>query len=307
MTINRSKVIGHFSILFAVIIFGLNGPISKDLLGPNGFSPWVHIFVRFIGGSILFWLSSLFIKAPEIDKKDFGRVVVAAVCVIILNLGCFAFAISITSAIDQSLISTLGPIFTMILAAIFLKEPITRLKALGVIVGSSGVLVLVLSAPEGTQESNIWGAVLSIIATVGYSVYLTLFKTLIDKYHPIVLMKWMFLSAAIIALPFTLPSVLATDWASYPNVMIGEFAFIVFFSTFVAYLLMPISQKRIRPTVISMYSYGIPIVATIATFVMGQDQPTVIKGVAAFLVLIGVYMVTVSKSRTTLIKEQKLK
>lgn len=305
MTINRDKLVGHLSIFLAMVIFGLNGPISKELLSPDGLSPWVHVFVRFVGATILFWACTPFVRAPEMRREDFWRFVGAAMCVIVVNLGCFAFAISITSAIDQSLISTLGPIVTMILAAVFLGEPITKLKAFGVLVGSVGVLVLVFSSQHGGgQHSNVWGVVLSLFATVGYSMYLTIFRSLIEKYHPIVLMKWMFLISTVIVLPFGLPLTMATDWSNFSPVSITQLGFVVLFSTFVAYLLVPISQKRIRPTVVSMYNYMMPLITTIAALVMGQEQPTLVKGLAALLVVIGVYMVTASKSRSAAIRKK---
>lgn len=305
MTVNRDKLMGHLSILLAMVIFGMNGPISKELLSLGGISPWVHVFVRFLGATLLFWLCTPFVKAPEMERKDFWRFLGAAMCVIVINLCCFAFAISITSAVDQSLIATIGPIVTMILAAIYLKEPITKLKAFGVLVGSAGVLVLVLGGHQTGGESNIWGALLSLFATVGYSMYLTLFKPLIEKYHPVVLMKWMFLLSTIVVLPFGLPQTLSTDWGAFSASFLWQLAFVVVLSTFVAYLLVPISQKRIRPTVVSMYNYMMPLIATIAALLLGQEQPSLLKGVAALLVIIGVYMVTASKSRAAIVKEKR--
>lgn len=305
MTINRDKLIGHLAIFVAMVIFGLNGPISKELLSPNGLSPWVHIFTRFLGGTILFWSCTPFVKAKEMERKDFWRFVGSAMCVIAINLGCFAFAISITSAVDQSLISTMGPIITMILAALFLKEPITRLKAFGVLVGSAGVLMLVMGSYNGGEHSSIWGAILALMATIGYSVYLTLYKPLIEKYHPIVLMKWMFLISTVSVLPFGLPATLKTDWSSFSSTFMWQLAFVIVLSTFVAYLLLPISQKRIRPTVVSMYNYLMPLIATIAALLMGQEEPTLIKGIAAALVIVGVSMVTASKSRAALAREKR--
>ena len=306
---NRERLIGHLAIFLSMVIFGLNGPISDMLLKPENkelaISPWLHVFSRFVGATILFWACSPFIKAKELEKKDFWKVFFAGICVVMVNLGFFTFALQFgISPVDQSLIATSGPIITLILAAIVLKEPITKLKAFGVLIGSAGVLMLVLgNQPEG-EHSNLWGALLAFLATVGYAVYLTLFKPIIEKYHPIVLMKWMFLFSTIIILPFSIESVQTANWSGYTSTIYGLLFFVVFFSTFIAYLLLPISQKRIRPTVVSMYNYLMPVVAMIAALEMGREKFTLMKGISAILIVIGVYMVTISKSRKSMLKEQ---
>lgn len=71
-------------------------------------------------------------------------------------------------------------------------------------------------------------------------------------------------------------------------------------ATFLAYLLMPIGQKNLRPTVASSYNYVQPLVATLVAVSLGMDTFGWLKGVAVLLVFAGVYIVTISKSRAQL-------
>ena len=57
------------------------------------------------------------------------------------------------------------------------------------------------------------------------------------------------------------------------------------------------AQKLLRPTVVSMYNYMQPIVATIAAIIMGIGSFGWQKGLAIALVFLGVYIVTQSKSK----------
>ena len=67
-----------------------------------------------------------------------------------------------------------------------------------------------------------------------------------------------------------------------------------------SYVLMPIGQKNLRPTVASSYNYVQPLVATLVAVSLGMDTFGWLKGVAVLLVFAGVYIVTISKSRAQL-------
>ena len=65
------------------------------------------------------------------------------------------------------------------------------------------------------------------------------------------------------------------------------------------------AQRLLRPTVVSMYNYMQPIVASIAAIIMGLGIFGWEKGVAIALVFLGVYIVTKSKSKADFEKEGK--
>jgi drug/metabolite transporter (DMT)-like permease len=82
--------------------------------------------------------------------------------------------------------------------------------------------------------------------------------------------------------------------------------YVVVFATFVAYLLIPVGQKLLRPTIVSMYNYLQPLVSSFVAVVLGMDTFGWIKSIAAILIFAGVYIVTQSKSRAQMEKEKGL-
>lgn len=50
--------------------------------------------------------------------------------------------------------------------------------------------------------------------------------------------------------------------------------YLIILATFVTYFLIPVAQKRIRPTLVSMYSYIQPIIAIVISIVIGMDHLT---------------------------------
>jgi drug/metabolite transporter (DMT)-like permease len=141
------------------------------------------------------------------------------------------------------------------------------------------------------------GILLVFLAQTSYAIYFVFFKNFVEKYSPVTLMKWMFLFASIVYLPFGQSEFLYIDYSVIPFSVYRDIAFVVLGSTFFTYLMVPIGQKNLRPTVASMYNNVQPIVATIAASIIGVDAFGLLKGIAIALVFIGVFIVNRSKEK----------
>lgn len=298
-----SKKHGHLALFVANFIFGLNTPITRTIV-PNTVDPFVMTLFRMIGAAILFWSASLFMKREKVPAKDIIKFFFAGVFAIVLNQTFFIYGLSKTSPIDASLVVTLVPIITMILSAIFIKEPITFKKAIGVIIGASGALILILGGNKSDASGSLIGNLIVLSSAFSFAIYLSLFKELISRYSPITAMKWMFLFAAILTIPVSFKAFINTDFATFDASVILRISYVVILATFVTYILIPIGQKSLRPTTVSMYNYLQPIVASAATVLIGMDTFGIDKVISAVLVFFGVYLVTQSKSKADIDKEK---
>ncbi len=296
----KSKFNGHLALFIANLVFGLNTVVSRSLM-PEILSPYTLTFTRLFGGFILFWIASFFVKPEKVAPKDIMLLFFASIFSLVLNQLPYFVGLSITSPIDASIVVTLLPIITMILAAMFIKEPITLMKSVGVIVGLSGALLLVLTAKHvHAGESNFWGILIVFSAVFAFSIYLTAFKKLIMRYSAITVMKWMFLFGTIMCFPFCYQPLADTNFAALELNTYLKIGFVVILGTFFTYMLIPIGQKVLRPTTFSMYNYLQPIVASMVAVGIGMDTFGYEKAISAVLVFAGVYIVTKSKSRAQL-------
>lgn len=301
------KLLGHIALFVANVIFGVNNPIARTLM-PEVIDPNALTFFRFSGGMVLFWLASFFVKKESVPLKDKGLLLLASVFALTLNQLPFFYGLSLTSPIDASIVVTMLPIATMILAALFLKEPITQMKVIGVLVGASGALLIVFnSAQQSSGAGNMTGNLIVFLAVISFGLYLTLFKNLISRYHPVTVMKWMFLWATFTGLPFCYSSVATVELSALPPNVWLSIGFVVVFATFFGYLLLPVGQKTLRPTTLSMYNYMQPVVASIVAIAIGLDSFGYQQALAGLLVFAGVYIVTQSKSRAQLEAEKQLR
>jgi len=200
------------------------------------------------------------------------------------------------------------PILTMILAAVIIKEPITLLKAVGVLVGASGALLLVFSSHTlHVGKSNFWGNIIVFGGVASFAIYLTVFKDVISRYSPVTVMKWMFLFGTISCFPFCYKPLMQTDFTLLTSGTYWRIGYVVIFATFLGYLLIPMGQKILRPTTLSMYNYVQPVVASFAAVFIGIDTFGMEKALSGVLVFAGVYIVTQSKSRVQLEAEKARK
>lgn len=294
----RDHLAGHLAIAATYTIFGLNLIFCKDIANAGFVAPIVLFTLRAFGASVLFWLISLFLPAERVPAKDLGLMALASFVGLFVPQMTFLSAITMATPLDTGIIGTLGPIFTMFFAFLFLKEPITLLKAGGVALSFGGVLLLVLNSVHvaGSASTTPMGFALLLLNSISFALYLGAFRPLIARYNVVTFMKWMFLFSLLMSLPFSFKGLITTDFAAIPPKVGWEIGFLIFFATFVAYFLIPFGQKRIRPTLVSLYTYLQPMIAAVISVWIGMDTLSWQKILSAFLIVAGVILVSRSRA-----------
>ena len=277
---DKSKnLYGHLFALTANVMWGLMSPIGKSAL--QEFSPISVTTFRMVGAAAAFWILSMFCKQEHVNHQDMLKIFFASLFALVFNQGVFIFGLSMTSPIDASIVTTTLPIVTMVVAAIMSSQA-----------GSNG-------------NGSLIGDLLCLVAQISFSIYLTVFKGLSQRYSAVTINKWMFIYASMCYIPFSYYDISTIQWTSISTVAILQVLYVVLGGSFLAYLCIMTAQRLLRPTVVSMYNYMQPIVATIAAIAMGIGSFGWEKGIAIALVFLGVYIVTQSKSRADLEKAEK--
>jgi drug/metabolite transporter (DMT)-like permease len=295
----KNSIIGHASALVAYAIFGFNIIVCKDLTSGNLIPPLGIFTLRSLVAGGLFWLLSAFMPKEKVERKDYLKIFAASMLGFLTCQVTFLVGIPHITPMDCSIMTAMSPIYTMIIAAIVIKEPITFKKAGGVALSFAGIIYLILSkstTPGGVAESTPFGIFMIVLNILSFSMYLGIFKPLIAKYSVVTFMKWIFLFSFCVAAPFSAKGLTEVDWAGIPSIQYAELAYLIICATFITYFLIPVAQKRIRPTIISMYSYVQPIIAISISIAIGMDVLTWQKVLAAVMVFGGVVIVSYSKS-----------
>ncbi|NJW52868.1 DMT family transporter [Salinimicrobium oceani] len=295
----NKRVLAILAALGAGTIYGINHTVAKGLM-PVYIQPFGFILLRVSGAALLFWLISFWGPKEKVATSDWPRLLGCSVLGMCINMLFFFKGLSLTTPINSSVITTITPIIVLVLAAVLIKERITLRKTAGIIVGLAGALGLILFSSNTLHNApNIpLGNLLVLVNATSYGLYLILVKPLTSKYHPFTLMKWLFLMAVVINLPFTLNEFLEVQWSNLPTDAVLGMSFVVFGTTFLTYLLNVYALKQLSASTISAFVYMQPLIAIVYAVTTGADSLDMLKIVAALLVFAGVYMVT-RKPRTT--------
>lgn len=288
----KDTLIGNLACAGAYAIFGLNLVACKNIANCGLISPMALFCLRALGALILFWIASAFLpKAEKVERRDMLKIAAASFLGLFLTQISFLKAITMTTPVDASLISLLSPIAAMIVAAIVLEDKITKHGVIGLAISFAGVVFIVLnsvSIRSGASETSIWGIVLMVVNVLSFATYVGIFKPLIKKYRVVTFMKWMFIFATLYSLPFGIRDLATIPYAQIPTNIILQILFVVVFATFIAYFLIPIGQKRIKPMIVCMYTYLQPVIAMSISFALGLDTMTWPKAIATAFIFIGV-------------------
>ena len=292
-----SRVLALLACLGATTIYGLNHTIAKvvmpDYIGAFGF-----ILLRVSGAALLFWTVSIWLPKETINRSDYVRIACAAFLGMCINMLMFFKGLELSTPINSGVIVTLTPIIVLILSSFFLDERFTLIKLLGVVLGFSGTLFLILYGTSGKalNAPNIpLGNSLLFINASSFAAYLIVIKPLARKYHPITLMKWMFLLGILMNFPVAQKEFFAVSWGQLSFDVIWRMTFVVVGTTFLTYVLNLFALRTLPASTIGVFVYLQPIIAIIYAVTTGNDTLDLIKIMACFLVFAGVYLVSKKK------------
>ncbi|MDE6309319.1 MAG: DMT family transporter, partial [Muribaculaceae bacterium] len=156
MNLNNSRWLGHAACFLAYSIFGFNIIVCKSLTSSTYLSPMGIFLLRSVGAGAIFWVLSLILPHETVARRDLPKIFVASLLGFFLTQLLFLAAIPLITPMESSIMSSLTPIYTMFVAAVAVREPITVKKAAGVLLSLSGVLYLILGMKTtgGVQQSS---------------------------------------------------------------------------------------------------------------------------------------------------------
>jgi drug/metabolite transporter (DMT)-like permease len=231
----------------ATSIYGINHTIAKEVMpiyiGSSGF-----IMLRLLGATSIFWLISLFAPKEKIERGDFLKIIFASILGMCTNMLAFFRGLELSTPINSGVIITLSPVLVLILSYFFLKEKITIKKILGILIGFSGAVFLILnSSKTGINAPNIpLGNSFFLLNASAYAGYLIIVKPLTSKYNIFTLMKWLFLIGLILSAPITFNQFIEVKWTELPWFAIWRMGYVVIGTTFLTYLFNIYALKNYR-------------------------------------------------------------
>ncbi len=301
---SRVKTWAHLSLLAANIIYGVNYSIAKSVM-PETIKPFALVSVRTVFAAMLFWTTSLFMPKETVSRKELLYLFGCSFFGMVINQTLFLLGLSYTSPVNSSIIVSTNPIFAFIFAALILKENFTFLRGTGMAIGLAGVLLLILQ--NGTPDmssTSFLGDVFTLVNTMSWAFYTVIIKKMVEKYHPVTVMKWTFLFAMLTTVPLGYSEWSTMDWTAISLKGWLGIGFIVVFATYIGYLLISFGLRRLSPTIVSTYTYLNPVIAAYLASILGQDRISFVMVISALLIFTGVFVVSLQKNGNSVANKQ---
>jgi drug/metabolite transporter (DMT)-like permease len=297
----NKRYLALIAAFLATTIYGINHTVAKEVMpvyiGSSGF-----IMLRLLGATLIFWLISLFTPNEKIEKKDFLKILLASILGVCINMLAFFRGLELSTPINSGIIITLSPVLVLILSYFFLKEKVTVKKIIGILIGFSGAVFLILnSSKTGINAPNIpLGNSFFLLNASAYAGYLIVIKPLTSKYNIFTLMKWLFLIGLVLSSPITFNQFVEVNWTELPWFAIWRMAYVVIGTTFLTYLFNIYALKTLSPTTVGSFIYLQPIITIGFALITGNDVLDTTKLFSCLLVFIGIYLVSIRNKNNQL-------
>lgn len=283
----------HLITLAAFLCFGLMSPLCKWAMESGVINGVCMAAFRLCGAAALFWLISPMVPKQSIDKEDWKHLIIMSLCGMGINQFCYVIGVQHTSPTNACVITTSTPVFTFVMSALFLHAAITLRKVGGLVIAATGALILILgSQVQGGRSGNAVGDIICLCSQLSATCYFVFFSGVIKKYHPVILMRWLFLISAVLTLPIWLRDMCALQWGKLALPEIAGTAYTVLFGSFVSYLLMIVGQRHLEPATVAAYNYIQPVIAATVGIALGIDVLTWQKVAAVLCIAAGVWFIS---------------
>ncbi len=299
-TLNFSRFKYIIMMLIMVVVWAFAFPFIK--IGLEELSFINLTIMRFFIVCCILPFILLFQKKrfSKLHRKDIAPIFLLGFFgIIVYHLGLNYGEQFISPAAASLIIATI-PVQIVILAIIFLKEKISLLKALGVIIAMSGVVVISIwgKAESSLKVEYIYGAISVLIAALMGALYTISGKKLLDRYTGLSLTVYAMLFGSIGLIPFLNYSIIEQVLNMSIN---GWFAviFLGVFSTIIGYVIWYVALENKEASEISIFLYAIPVFSTIFSFFMFKEEIAFMFVFGGILVIAGLAVVNLRTNKNT--------
>ncbi len=276
------------TIVLIAMLIGGNFSALKFALDHT--SPFLLASMRtVIGGTFLVGLAISRGERFPTDRVVLGRIFIVGFSITTVSSALLVFGVSRVPAGFASLVSSTMPLFTAVLSLILLGVRISRVGALGLMIGFVGTIVLASPALDG--DAKLVGAVSLLGSAIAWA-----FGTVFMKWKdfssvtPIMLVGVQLWMSALMLVPFALvvEGTADTDWSIG---LLAPLLYAAIPANAVTFALIATVVRRATPTQAASTAYMIPLFGVFFGWVIRGEVLGVAELVGGLLIVAGVCVV----------------
>lgn len=263
----KSSQFRVYAALVAVQFFFATLPVAAKIVLREMSAPALAL-LRVAGAALLFVVLQRVLVGERVrGAGDYARLALYGLLGVAANQLLYITALTLTTATAaQTLIAT-GPALTLLVAIVLRRESATAAKWAGIALAASGALFLV-GAELGSGQAL--GNLLVVLNVACFSVYLVISRDMLQRYHPLTVITWVFMFGALAILPWGAWA-LVHDGGGHSTTMWAALAWIIMVPSVAAYYLNIWALQRVEASVVSVFIYLQPVLtALLAVPILGE-------------------------------------
>lgn len=283
-------LVAFLAIVVTIAFWASSFVVIRVCLGP--LTPVELATARYVPAGVIAVCYLAFRWTP-LKGADLARISVAAVLFIAAYAVLLNTGEQTVPAGPASFIINTMPIFTALIATLFLSERFGLWGWVGTAVSFAGVALIAASAADGFGLDL--NAILILGAALCSAVASVLQKPVLARMPALTVTAWILFLGSLPLLPAMPATVKALAVA--PTIVISNVAYLVVFPTVVAYVTWAVALKRLPAARATNFLYGVPPTATLIGFTWLGETPTTIGAAGGMLAIAGVLIVNVMRRR----------
>jgi len=233
-----------------------------------------------------------------LSPRDYGLLAVVGFALAV-HFATWILSLQLVDVATSVVLVTSHPLLVAVLSHFLFREKVTRLMAVGVVVGFGGV-VLIAVAQSGRGAGSLLGAVLAFLGAIGAGAYLLAGRRLRQRMDLVPYATTVYAFAVLFLLLFSLLSATPVVLTSNVAPILAVLLLMAFVSQIGGHTMYNYALKHVSATVVSTSLLGEPIGASILAFLLLGEAPGCVGGgvcpatglvvLGSALALVGIYV-----------------
>jgi drug/metabolite transporter (DMT)-like permease len=275
----------HLALLAAqtgFALFPIFGKLALAAVPPLAFAA-----LRVLGAVLILDAFRRTRRREEIRPADRRRLLLYGLLGVSINQILFILGLSLTTAINTTILTATIPVFTLAAAGLLGREKLTTRAAVGIGLASVGTWILLNAQRFSWSSEGFRGVSLLLLNCLSYSMYLVLSRPILKHYRVATFTATVFRYGAILIVLVALPQLFGMDWAAVPPMAWLCVLAVIVLCTAIPYLLNSWALARTHASHVAFYVFLQPVVTTALAIAFLGERPGPKTALAALLIFLG--------------------
>jgi len=253
------------------------------------YRPIMTIFIRLVISSIiLYFVIKLIKKEQKIERKDYGKFMLLALFQPFCYFMGESFGLTLISSTTAAVIISFIPLLTPVFAYLFIREKLSILNFIGIIISFAGILLIVFNKDLSFDASPL-GVLLEFCAVASAIAYSIVVKKLVDKYSSLTIIKTQNILGAL----YFMPLFFIFDFKEFISItpdssLIYSMLMLSVFASSGAYLLYIPVIRELGINRANIFTNLIPVITAVLSYFILTETFDFTKIAGMFIVILGV-------------------